>query len=297
MDKLKLTYLQLALGMIIFGSATPVSKLVTEQWPVLVASLGRMLVAGIVLAPLIFLDWKSIRKIGKTEITALALITIFGMVGFSVLLLYGMSMTTGTAASVIMAMTPAMTAIGAWLFFKERFTSAKFMALLLAFIGVLIVNVNQMGGESGNNVLLGGLLVFGAVCCQAVYTLAGKTASQKLRPVTVAAITSIAAAVLFVPVAAFQFGQFELGAIDTTGISALLWWGIGTLAIGTWLLYSGMKHASGFIGSAFTGLMPVSALILSYILLGDAFHWTHVVGFGLVVASIYLMARTQNAEQ
>ncbi|MCK5746861.1 MAG: EamA family transporter, partial [Oricola sp.] len=36
---------------------------------------------------------------------------------------------------------------------------------------------------------------------------------------------------------------------------------------------------------------PVSALVLSYILLGEAFRWMHLLGFSVVFASVLLISR------
>lgn len=40
------------------------------------------------------------------------------------------------------------------------------------------------------------------------------------------------------------------------------------------------------------GVMPVSALVLSYILLGEAFQWIHLVGSGVVLAGLALVIRS-----
>lgn len=47
------TYLMLFLGMALFGSATPLSKLVTQAFPVFIAGGLRVLLAFLVLWPLI----------------------------------------------------------------------------------------------------------------------------------------------------------------------------------------------------------------------------------------------------
>ena len=47
------TYAQLALGMAAFGSATPVSKIVTQAMPVFVASALRVAIGALVLLPFI----------------------------------------------------------------------------------------------------------------------------------------------------------------------------------------------------------------------------------------------------
>ncbi|GAB5349798.1 EamA family transporter [Alteriqipengyuania sp. 357] len=36
-------------------------------------------------------------------------------------------------------------------------------------------------------------------------------------------------------------------------------------------------------------IMPITALVLSYLLLGEAFQWLHLAGFGLVFAGLVLM--------
>lgn len=288
-----LTYTQLALGFAIFGSATPVSQIIGRSFPTFIGSLGRMLIAALLLVPFLIWQRQAFRDLSRRELGSLALITVFGMVGFTLFLIYGLRLTTGVAASVIMATTPAMTAVGAWLFFSESLTKLKVAALVLAFAGVAVVNATQFGQDGGAGwtaTVFGGLLVFGAVCCQALYTLAGKPAGEQLTPVQITGVTSAAAAVLFVPLALLQVGSFDASQVQTSGVVALLWWGAGTLVLGTLFMYSGMQKASGLIASAFTGVMPVSALVLSYVLLGEAFRWIHLVGFAAVLASIVLMA-------
>lgn len=258
-----------------------------------------MLIAALLLLPFLLLNRKAFRGLSRRELKSLALITLFGMVGFTLFLLYGLSLTTGVAASVIMATTPAVTAVGAWLFFKESLTKLKVGALLLAFLGVVVVNFSTIGQSGGGDlaaVVFGGLLVFGAVCCQALYTLMGKPAGEQLTPVQITGITSAAAALLFIPLALFQISPFDTSEVSASGLIALLWWGAGTLALGTLFMYSGMQRASGLIASAFTGVMPVSALVLSYVLLGEAFQWIHVAGFIFVIASIVMMAYANNRQ-
>ena len=48
-----LTYAQLALGFAIVGSATPLSQIIGRSFPTFIASLGRMLIAALLLAPLL----------------------------------------------------------------------------------------------------------------------------------------------------------------------------------------------------------------------------------------------------
>ena len=161
------TYLYLALGMILFGSATPVSKLVTQELPVFVAALLRALLGTLLLLPPALARWDALSRLSRRDWLLVLLIALFGMVGFSAFMLYGMRLVPGTVGAVVMSTTPAVTGIGAVLFLGEHPGWRRVVALLLAVAGVLLLQLGGGNAEGGGRALLGALLVFGAVCCEA----------------------------------------------------------------------------------------------------------------------------------
>jgi drug/metabolite transporter (DMT)-like permease len=76
----------------------------------------------------------------------------------------------------------------------------------------------------------------------------------------------------------------------------VLWWGVGTMALGSVLWYRGIARAAGGTAAGFMGVMPVSALVLSYALLGEPFRWPHLVGFAVVFAGVILVASAHARE-
>lgn len=282
-----IVYGQLALGMAIFGSGTPISKIVTDSFPIFTASMLRMLTAVIVLLPFAYRERDSLRDLPTKDKRVLGAIAVVGMFLFSVFMLLGMQQISGVIGSIIMSTTPAVTAIGAWLFLNNQFGWRRIIAVVLAVAGVVILQVSS-AGESGSsgNVLLGSLLIFGAVCSEAGYTLFGKVATTNLSPVIITAVTAALAIPLFLPFAIYELATGNLTGITLTDWLAVLWWGVGTLALGTVIWYSGVQQVEGSIASGFMGVMPVSALVLSYILLGEAFQPVHLVGFGIVLFGI-----------
>jgi drug/metabolite transporter (DMT)-like permease len=302
-----LVYFQLAAGMILFGSATPVSKLVTDAMPVFVGSGLRVAIGALVLAPFLFGAWPQIRKLSGLDWLLTALIALFGMFGFTVFMLLGMSLVTGVVGAIVMSTTPAVTAAAAIALVGEKANWRKIAAIVLAVGGVLLLYLSggtggAGGGSSGGGpamqllqdlgggVLLGGLLVFAAVCCEVVYTLLGQRVSRDADPMVVAFLAAALALPLFLPLAAWEWQGFDPAAVSWGGWAAVLWYGAGTLALGTWCWYSGIAKTEGSIAAAFMGLMPVSALVLSYVLLGESFRWIHLAGFGVVFAGVLLMS-------
>lgn len=277
--------------MAFFGSATPVSKLVGQELPMVFAAGVRLLLAGLVLLP--FAWWRVARPfaLGRRDWLLIVGIAVVGNIGFTLSLLYGMQLVSGVASSVIMSSAPAVTALAAVLFLRERMNRRKLGALLLGVVGVLVMNVFSSHEGASSNVWLGSLLVFAAVCCEASYTLLGKVATADVEPLQIAALSALLAGVLLLPGMLWQGSTIDFAAIPPAGWAAVGWWGLGTMALGSVLWYSGVERVPGHVAAGFMAVMPLSALLLSYLLLAEAFQWVHLVGFGLALGGVVLMSR------
>lgn len=284
------TYARLGLGMAAFGSATPVSKIVAGAMPVFVGSFARVTIGALVLAPFLSDPRKAVAALTRRDWMLVALIAVFGMFGFSALMLYGMREVPGVVGAGVMSTTPAVTAAASMLFLGDRPTWRKLAAIALAVGGVMILQLGGSTGSGGGDLVLGSALVFAAVCCEAAYTLLGKLVSEHVDPVLVAFLAAALSLPLFAPLAVWQLGDFHPGDVDADAWLALGWYGAGTLALGTWLWYSGITRTEGSVAAGFMGVMPVSALVLSYVLLGDALRLVHLAGFVVVFAGVLLVS-------
>lgn len=290
------TYALLFAGMAFFGSATPVSKIVTQAMPVFVGATLRVAIGGLVLAPIVWKKRGEIRTLSRTDWLLAVLIALFGMFGFTALMLYGLRMVSGVTGAIVMATAPAVTAAASVVFMKDAVTWRKVVAIVLAVSGVLTLQLGGgssdgegTSGEAGAS-WLGIGLVFGAVCCEAAYTLLGKRVSRDVDPVLVAFLAAVLSIPLFVPFAIWQWSSFDPASVDTRAWTAVVWYGAGTLALGSWLWYAGISRTEGAIAAGFMAVMPTSALILSYVLLGESFLWIHLAGFAIVFAGVLVMA-------
>lgn len=282
----------LAAGMIVFGSATPVSRIVSQTAPPFVGGLLRVALGTALLGALAFGRRGEIARLTRADWLAVVGIAVFGMFGFSAFMLFGMRLAPGAVGATVMGTTPAVTALAAMAFMGERPTWRKLTAVALAAAGAVVLRFGGGlgGGDGGTGVALGALLVFAAVCCEAAYTLLGRRVSQRIYPVLAAALGAALSLPLFAVAAAFQWGDFAPSQMDARAWWALGWFGLGTLGLGSWLWYRGVARVSGVTAAAFMGLMPLSALGLSYLLLDEPFRWAHLAGFGVVFASVLLMS-------
>lgn len=284
----------LIVGMTLFGSATPISKLVGEGFPVFTASTLRVILGALSLLPFIAKDFKAnFNQLNKQAWGELSLISLFGMVGFTVFLIYGMKYITGVAGSIIMSTTPAITALAAFLFMGSPLDWRRILAIIFGVAGIVLINIFQHEFNDADTpyFFLGVVLVFLAISCEATYTLMGKKATENLDPLFASFMACIMSIPLFLILAlTIDFHKVDFSGIPAESWYALLWWGIGTLGAGSAFWYSGLARAEGTTAAGFMSIMALSALILSYVLLGESFELIHIPGIVLVLGSIGLMS-------
>lgn len=187
-----------------------------------------------------------------------------------------------------MSATPALTALLSVAFFKDPLDWKKILAIGLAVGGVLVL---QLGGPHKNQhqSVWGILLVIAAIFCEATYTLLGKALTKDYPPEDIATFSAVIAFIGFVPITVWQYHSGIFEQTDLNDWLALIAYGAVTMGLGSVLWYMGIKQVQGSTAAAFMGVMPVSALVLSYVLLGESFRWLHLVGFALVFSGVLLI--------
>ena len=289
-------------GMACFGSATPISAIIGRGFPPWLGSALRMAVAAVCLVPLVALVQRryegpplsaKARSWSRHDWFLLGGIAAIGTFGFSLFMLLGMRHAPGAVAAVVMATTPAVTAAGAVAFLGDRLDRRRATAIALAVAGVVIVNVGvDVDQGQGQRIVLGSVLVFAAVVCEASYSLMGKRLTADLTPLTMVTVAAVLALVLFLPLALWEASGFDWSRPTAGQWLAVAWWGAGTMAGGSVLWFRGMARVPAGAAAPFMGVMPVSALLLSYLLLGESFQWIHAAGMAVVLAGLALVIRS-----
>ncbi len=279
--------------MSIYGSGTPVSKIVTEAFPVYTGSGFRMLFASLALLPFIIKYRNDLKNFSKKDFLKISLMGFLSMFLFTIFMMYGMKYITGVTGSIIMGTSPAVTAIGSLIFLKEKMNLRKWTAIILAVAGIIIVNFGgsmAMGPHSSAGMMLtGSVLVFLAVCFGAAYTIIGKSEMDHIKPMLIVSISVLISLILFIPFTISEMRDFNFSAVETSQWIALIWWGAGSVALGLSLWNFGLENVTGVTAAGFMGFMSVSSLILSYIILDEKFYWHQLIGFIVVFISLILL--------
>lgn len=258
----------------------------------------RIMVAALALTPFLIIYRKQLSQISRQNWFKSVVIGGVGIVAFTLFLLNGMQRVNGVVGSVVMSLSPAAMATVAFVFMGDSMGWRKVLAVTLAVVGVLVINVSgQSIRSSGWTLIFGSTLVFLAVASQTLYSILGKQIIRELGPVVALPLIVWVATLLFAGPGLYQATSFDFSTPSPNAWLALVVWGMGPLAVGTLIWFRGLSQVPASTVSSYMSAMPAAALALSYLWLGDEFYPIHLVGFALVFSSIGLVTWAHRVEE
>ncbi|MBI2581063.1 DMT family transporter [Candidatus Woesearchaeota archaeon] len=205
-------------------------------------------------------------------------------------LLYGsFALAPAGQANVINYLWPIFIIVFSIVILKERFNYKTVIAILLGFLGALIVfsggNLSAFNGESVTGYLLAAI---GAVCF-ALFSVLGK--KLKYEKFTSMLAYYVAAAVLIVPTVLITSGVVVPISFSTV-IAILMLGGVNnSLAFIFW--FQALKLGNTHKTANAVYAVPFLALFWTYILNGEHFSLTSIIGLVCIVAGIFLQVRNK----
>jgi len=250
----------------------------------------------VILAPLLLKKEKGFPAIRKQDWVILFFQSLAGIFLFGIFLLYGLKFTTAAEAGVITSTTPAMVGLISFLFLKEKLTWNNGLGLALAIMGIMALNAagTTAGVERGLNPWLGNLLIFGAVVGEALFITLGKVISGRMSPLAVSTIVSLLGLLMFLPPAIYEGLSFDFAALNLIDWLLILYFGLVVTVVAFILWYFALAQVPASTAAVFSGVLPISAVMLSYIVLKEAFLWSHLFGLLCVLAAIYLISMNKD---
>jgi drug/metabolite transporter (DMT)-like permease len=281
--------------MTITGSHVVVGKLVIRSFPIFFASGTTLGLASLIFILLLLAKEGRFPRIGWRELGLLAAQAFTGLFLFRIATLKGLEYTGGIEAGIILSTTPAVIGLISFTLLREKAHWNKIAAVILAFLGILFINLSGVAGERGSGAIpraaqpvLGSLLLFGSVLGEAFFTVIRKMLSGKISVLANAAVVSSLGFLMLLPFTLSQIGEVNYSRIGALQWIELLYYGTVVPLTSFLLWFSGVSKAQVNIAGVFTGFLSISALILSMLILNERAVWTHFVGLGLVLAGVAL---------
>lgn len=288
------------------GTSVVAARYVSNQLGVFTIAAVSMAFALMLLIPISFQKLKALRgTVSLRQILPIVIEAFFGMFLFRFLLLNGVSRTSALEAGILTGATPAITAFLAWAVLRESVGVRALIGILSTIFGVLIVQgLTKVGSGISQAHLVGNLLVVGAAASESIFNIVCRTSVIKkantgkpLDPIVQTTLVTAAALLLCLVPALFEQPIERLSQLDGVAWLSLLWYGFFVTALAYLCWYAGIKRSGAFTAAAFTGLMPLTSMLLSTFLLReqtDLYQW---LGGACVIAGMILIGTRRKENQ
>jgi len=276
----------LALSMSLVGSYVALSKTLVAAIPVLLLAWLRFAIGAAAIAHWLRKPAAELPLSRRTR-QLLFLESFLGNFLFSILMLYGVSLTSAVAAGVIMASIPAVVALLSLVFLRERIAPRTWTALACSAAGIALLAHGRPAG-AGQLPWLGNLLVFGAVLCEASYAVIGKKLTGALGPKRITAIINLWGLALMTPLGVWAALRFDFAAVAPGIWVLLLFYSLAASVWTVWLWMTGLKGVPASQAGVFTVMLPVSAALVGVLVLGEPLGGMQALAFVLALAGVLL---------
>lgn len=282
-------YLFLMITTSIWGTAFIGGKFAIQDFEPMTVAFFRFFGASIILIPLLLL-----RKEWPKNITFKDWL-LFGVIGLTGIFLYNFAFFMASKhapvikSSLFIASNPILILVLSGLFLKEVITKYQVVGLISAVFGVFYIIIN---GQFNVLLTLGfepidGILLL-AVVSWALYTVVGKVVMQKYSPLVATSFgCAIGSGFLF------PFALWETSWNDVTSASGVTWFWITEMAILVTVVsflmwYNGVRAVGASKAALFINFMPISAVLMASIFLGEKLTMYHFIGAIFIFGGVYL---------
>jgi drug/metabolite transporter (DMT)-like permease len=268
---------------LLWGSSFFFYKILVEELPPVTVVLGRVGIAAIAMNLWLLATRKSVPLSNGLWLRFLLLGFLNNVLPF-ILIAWGETRITSGMASILNATTPIfMVAVAHWGTEDEKLSWSKSVGIILGIAGVaVLVGPDAFGG---NTYVLGELAVVGASCAYAfggVYSRCFKD----LPPLVAATGQISGGAVILVPLSLLLDHPWRLPMPDMGAWASLLAIALVNTALAYFVYYRMLANAGVTYISLVTFLIPVIALLLGTIFLGESVTTQALAGMAVIALGL-----------
>lgn len=270
---------------LLWSSAYVFTKFALDHFSPAVLGLLRCAVAGAALLAVL-----AVRKSGLPRPADIPRFLLTGAAGFAVYLLLfnkGAKSLGPTTSCIIVSTAPAITALLASLFFRERLTLAGWTSMALSFAGVVILSL-----WNGAPALNSGIIwMFGAALCISIYNVLQRLLPRQCGALPATAWSFAAGTVLLLPFLPEAAAQIRHSSYE--GVALVLFLGICPSAA-AYLAWAKAVSLAPKVSAAtnYMFLTPFLALLLEWLLMGTLPDAGTFIGGACILAGLALFTTT-----
>ena len=211
---------------------------------------------------------------------------LLGTFFYNMFLVFGIDRMLASQAMIVNYLWPMMAVVAGCILLKEKMTLRKAIAVLMSFLGVVLVTSNgQLTGFSGTN-LVGAFFCILAAVSYGLFVVLNKRLHYEASVSMM--LYYVISAVVAISCMLISGNLPKLGGVPALG---LLWIGLGDYAIAyvSWALAMKAGQTAKIANLAY--ITPFLSLVVAHFVLGDPITIWSVGGLVVIVAGIFLQMK------
>lgn len=266
----------------VWGGSFFLNEVALAELPVLTLVLARLALAALILLLLMRLRGERMPRDGGLWLAFLVVGFVNNALPFSLIVWAQQSIASGVA-SILNASTPLFTVLLAHLLTRdERMTAGKLAGVGIGFLGVAVMLGGAASGAEGGSAWAY-LMCLGAAVCYGLGGIYGRRfRTMGVSPLATATGQLVAASLILMPLALALDRPWTLPPPGPVTLAALV--GVATISTAlAYVLYFRLLVTAGATNLLLvTFLVPVGAVMLGILVLGEVLLVRHVAGMALI---------------
>jgi drug/metabolite transporter (DMT)-like permease len=220
------------------------------------------------------------------------LVAIFQPIFYFIFETYGLNRTSSGEAGMMIALIPIfVTLMGAFIL-KEKPKPIQYFFILLSVSGIIFIQVAKPGTIESFETI-GVILLFLAVISAALYNIASRNASKRLKPYEITYFMMLVGAVVFnifyvIELLLHQsLSTYILNFTNPQLILPILYLGIVASIGGFFMMNYALSKMPAHVSSIYSNLSTIVALIAGALILKESLAWYHYLGGIMIITGVY----------
>jgi drug/metabolite transporter (DMT)-like permease len=281
----------LLLIVVVWAANYPVAKFGIQGIDRFVFNGIRYIIATVVLAGLIFArsSWIHVERADWPKLIRAG---VAANILYQIAFIIGLSMTTAGSSAVLLATSPLWTIVIHSRMQRARIPPQVWLGMILSLVGIIMMVV--VGGERlevGGRTLFGDLICLGAAFIWALSTNLQTPLLVRYSPLQLALVMVAVGAAGLTLVGIPSALSTSWGTVHWSYYLAAAGSGALSIGIGNVLWSHGVQRLGPGRTSNFSNLVPVLALVISYLMLNESLALVQCVGAAVTIVGVWLARR------
>jgi drug/metabolite transporter (DMT)-like permease len=216
----------------------------------------------------------------------LAALGIVGHFLYQYFFINGLALTSVANSSLMLAATPVLIALVTALVGEDRISALHWLGAVLSVAGIYVVVGQEL--HLGAHSVRGDLLMAGAVCCWAAYTIAAGKLMERHSPLGVTGISMAIGTVLYVAAYSRRLAAVDWPALSISTWGAIVYSAVFALCICYTIWYAAVRAIGSSRTAVYSNLVPLVAMLTAVVFLGEPLSGRKVFGAAAVLSGVAL---------